>query len=790
MRQFHRDKAFAAVAILILGLGIGAATAVFSIVNGALLRPLPYREPGRLVQVLFQSLRERGMNKLFSTYADSREYSLHARTLESVAAITWAVKSPILTGRGPARTVLAIPVSAAFFDVLGASAAVGRTFRPSDENAGCSVVLAHSFWQTAFAADRAVIGQNIDLDGKSCAILGVMPREFAFYPAATKLWTLILPSEPNADKLLTISIARLKPGVTMDQVEAELSSLSAAIHANDIWRDFGPTIDSLQNAFTWFAGRNLKSTLWALLAAVALVLLIACVNVSNLILGRSLTRTREFAVRAALGAGRGRLFRQLLGEAVPLVLLAGPLGVFVAWGAIRFFESVNPVELPVGADISLDWRVLLFTFAISALAAFASAAAPGWNVSRSDANTALRSAGRGVAGNGHATARVLTAVEVALSVALLAGAGLLIQSVLRMGSADLGFHPEGLTSAAITLPADSYKDPAARRRFYEEFERRLSALAGIESAALTTILPTNGGGTNTLEVYGSPRDAGHLPHDAILQYVSRDYFATIGARLAGAFSPESASNQANEAIINQAAAGEYFPQSDPIGRRIRVGGEKAPWLTIVGIAQTERRITVYNEMEWDAAPAVYRPIDAEPPLGASLAIRLRTPIPIAAELREQAAAIDPNAAIGDVKTIRHEVDLHLSYPRFRAMIFAGFAAFALLLASIGLHAVLSQLVAQRTQEIGVRMAIGAQAADIALLIARQAGAPLLAGLAAGMLATLVLARYLSSMLYGVAPRDFTTLAAASAVLLVAAAFAMILPSRRAIRIDPAAALRE
>jgi putative ABC transport system permease protein len=400
MRLLLRAKGFTLVAALTLALGIGLSTAVFSIVNGALLRPLPYRDSGRLVEILDRALQERGNNKLFATYADYREFARHARTLESVAAVTWAVKSPILTGHGGARGVTAIPVSASFFDVLGAHAQLGRTFLAADEAGACAVVLSHAFWVSAFGGGAGALGQSIALDGKPCAIVGVMSKQFAFYPGAAQLWTLILPGDRDAETTLAIGIGRLKPGVTIEQAQADLAGLFAALHTNDEWRDFGPAVDGLQRELKWLAGRNLETTLWILLAAVGFVLLIACVNVANLLLGRAMARGREFAVRVALGGGRGRLFRQLLAEALPLAILGGAMGVWMAYGLVRYFQSVNPVELPVGASIAIDWRVLLFALAASAMAALTAGTAPAWKAARADLSLALKNAGRGAVRGG------------------------------------------------------------------------------------------------------------------------------------------------------------------------------------------------------------------------------------------------------------------------------------------------------------------------------------------------------------------------------------------------------
>ncbi len=410
-RSLLRAKPFAITACAVLALGIGAATAVFSIVNGALLRPLPYRDPGRLVEILDQSLRERGMNKLFATYADFREYARHSRTLEDVAAVTWAVKSPILTGRGPARTVTAISVSADFFRLLGASAALGRTFLPADESGGCAVVLSHAFWASTFGANRRAVGESIALDGAACAVIGVMPSGFAFYPAAAEMWKLISPATQGAGKTLVIGVARLKNGVTPAQAQTELSALFRGLHANDEWRDFGPAVNPLQGEFVWLAGRGLRATLWVLLAAVALVLAIACVNVANLLLGRHAVRSREFALRAALGGGRARLFRQLLAEGAVISAFGGAGGIWLAYGALRYFAWANPVELPACARLAIDPRVILFALAICSLTALVFALTPALGAARADLSSLLRSGGRGTLAGGARLGRLVAALE-------------------------------------------------------------------------------------------------------------------------------------------------------------------------------------------------------------------------------------------------------------------------------------------------------------------------------------------------------------------------------------------
>jgi putative ABC transport system permease protein len=791
-RLLLRAKVFAVVAVLTLALGIGATTAVFSIVNGVLLRPLPYRNPELLVDIVNRSLREKGLNKLFAIYPDYREYQRHSRSFQELAAVTWAVKSPILTGHGAAQIVTAIPVSASFFSLLGGAARLGRTFDASDETRGCSVVLSNAYWISAFGADSRTVGQSIALDDKSCAILGVMPASFAFYPAAAQLWTLITPDRPELDKLPVVLFARLKPGATPAQAQAELSAIHAAAHAGDEWRDFGPAVSFLREELTWLAGRNLRATLWILLGAVALVLLIACVNIAGLLQGRSIIRGRELAVRAALGGSRLRLFRQLLTEGLLLATLGGAGGVWIAFGIVRFFRAVNPVELPVGAEVSISGPVLAFTLLVSALTALLFGSAPAWKASRADLNGALKSAGRGnVRGGG--VGRAMVAAEMALSVVLLAGAGLLMESVLRMGSAGLGFTTQGLVAAPVVLPDGPYRDADARIRLYRKLQQDVAALPGVEAASLTSSLPPAGAGTNTLQVFGKLKPPELLRHDVIQAWIDPDYFRTLGTAIGAgrAFDAHDVKDSAAVAIVDEALAREYFADADPIGQRIQIAGEKSPWLTIIGIAATQKRTTVYQEMQWLAQPTVFRPFTQGLPPDMTLAARVGgEDLPLGDAIRRVAASIDSGVAIGEVRTMRQALGVYLAYPRFRAVVFGGFAALALLLAVVGLHGVLGQSVSQRTQEIGVRMALGARPADIARMVARQGGAPVLAGLAIGVGCALSLSRLLASMLYGVKPQDPATLACVSVTLLVAAAVAMALPARHAARTDPMAALRQ
>ncbi|HEV2447746.1 MAG TPA: ADOP family duplicated permease, partial [Candidatus Sulfopaludibacter sp.] len=698
------------------------------------------------------------------------EYQRHARSFESVSAATWAARNPIMTGRGRPQHVLAIPATASLFDTLGVKAVLGRTFTAGDTHRGCSVVLAHSFWVGKLGADPKIVGRSLGLDQESCTVLGVMPRGFAFYPPATNLWLL-----HDAKPAVAGIFARLKQGVTLQRAQAEVESIYRGVHVSDEWRDFVPAVYDLRSEFTFLAGRNLRTTLWILLGAVTLVLLIACGNVANLLLGRALVRGREFAIRAALGGGRGRLFRQLITEGMLLGALGGVPGITVAAGGIRYFRSVNPVELPVGADVTISIPVLAFGVLAAAATAVLFSLAPAWRGSR------VALGGRGLAGSRHRLAKLLLAGEMALSVVLLAGAGLLMESVLRLGSAPMGFDTDRLYSTSLAVP----KDP----HFYAELERRVAAIPGVQSAALAAGLPPFEGSTRVLEVLGAtPTER----HDTVDQSVSSAYFRTmdVALRSGRVFDSRDDSGAEPVSIVNETLAREYFPNADPLGHRVRLD-QKAPWATIVGVVASEKQAIVFQEMNWIDRPILFRPLAQAPVARLEIAIRTASDaIPLGAALRREVAALDPNMVVDDLESMRHRLSQWMAYPRFRAALLSGFAAFALLLSAIGLHGVLSQLVAQRTQEIGVRMALGARPADVTALVARQGGVPVVAGLALGLALAVSLARYLSSVLYQVRPRDPLTLLGVSVVLLVVGALAIAAPARRAARTDPMEALRQ
>jgi putative ABC transport system permease protein len=799
-RMFRRMPGFTATAILTLALGVGANTAVFSILDAVLLRPLPYRAPGELVSVLDREIRAGGRATFFDLYTDYENWNKNSRLFQGFAATSWAGGlGRIMTGHGPARSIAALPVSVDFFSVLGVPALLGRTFQHVDVGGGCSVVLSHKFWQGTFGGQRDAIGQSLQLDNQACVVLGVMPPEFASYPNPDSLlWVLLAPPK-RPDQFGVFVIGRMKSGISLAAAEAEILALHHHVHQHDRWGGImEPAIYGLQPEFTWLTGRNLRISLIALFAAVTAVLSICCINVANLLLSRSLARQREMAIRAAIGSGRSRVLRQLMIESLSLSLVASVLGVAIAAGAIEYFRKVNPIELPPATIVSVNAHVLGFTVVLSLATAGLFGVAPAWNASRIDLIGALKAGGQSLSldTTRHRFGKALIVAEVALTVVLLVGAGLLIRSVQNFTSAPLGFTPEGLLTTRLDLPQTSYAKPERRALFYRSALGELQAQARFEGAALTTALPTQGtGSVSSLAVQGRPDPPSNQILDVGQQTVSPEYFRVMRIPLkAGRYFDEQDHGRAEPAaIVNEVLVGRYFPNENPIGKHIREYGGAAsqqPWLRVVGVVADEKRTAVSNEMSWADVPVIYHAWDQNSPLAATLIVRTRSGQASAGgTIQRTFAAIDSDVSVGEIEPVPASVAKILAYPRFRAVTLAAFAVFAVLLASVGLYGVLWQFVVQRTPEIGVRMAMGARPSDVLRLIGRQAGAPLAAGLALGLAGGSVLSRSFGSLLYGVQSSDPVTLAAVSLALIAAGATAAFLPARRAAHVDPMTALR-
>jgi len=794
IRTWQRHPGFAIVCLLTLAIGIGGVTSVFSVVAAVLVRPLPYAHADRLIAVWDSHVNDRNLAKIFASYTDFETWQRESRTVEQFAAVTWAVGDRTLTGYGDARVVLAIPTSVDFFPLLGVAPAIGRTFDTADLTRGCTVVLAASFWRSVLSAPADIAGRSLALDGRACSVAGVMPDSFAFYPAAADMWMLITPTREQLppDRYQGVGVfGRVRAGVTRERASAELAAIHRAAHANDAHgAAFAPTVFPLQHEFTWLAGRNLQLTLWVLFAAVAAVLLIASLDAAALFVGRSVARQRELAIRASLGSGRSRLARQMMTEAIVLAAAAAALGLVIADGVVRYLRSHMPVDLPPGTTIILDGRIVMFAIGIAALTALVFGTLPAWRSSRIDALPALKAhaSSIGAPRANHATG-TFVAVQMASAMALLVGAGLLIESVARLGSVPLGFNPDAVLTMSVRLPRPAYPRPAQRAAFYQRLVAEAGGTPGVTAAALTTAL-LRGGGLNMLLIEGRPDPRPETsPPDVTQDSVSPDYFQVMGVPLIAGrpFRDGDALEAAPVAIVSRSLARKYFPDGDAIGRRIRT--PNTTYSTIVGVVGDQKTASVFEEMARLETATIFRPIAQTAPPDASLVVSSTAPASVAGSVQRGIAALDRDVAVANVQTLQQRLAKDLAYPRFRALVLTALAAIALALAAVGLYAVLAQAVTERTAEFGVRMALGARTADIVRLVAAQGVVPTVAGLVVGIAAAIAIARLLSGLLFGIGAADPAAIAAVAAVFILSAAAAMYFPARRASRIDPLAALR-
>jgi putative ABC transport system permease protein len=799
LRVLRRAPGFVAVTVFILALGIGANTAVFSILDAVLLRPLPYKNADRLVAV-WQRVPPEKIGMVFDTYRMFDEWNRSSHSFEKLAAATWARDAgALLSWKGQMREVMAVPASVNFFSMLGVAAAQGRTFESSDLENPCTVVLAHQFWQERLGGERGWVGRNLALDGVNCTIAGIMPRDFSFYPKQAELWTLITPNSKFVQKPWDMPIGAfglLKPGVSRAAAEAELAGIQKRIiNENPGWAALKtePNVLDLQWEFTWLTGRSLRQSLIILFAVVVFVLLIACVNVANLLLGRSAERQKELSLRAAIGAGRSRLVRQLLTESALLSLAGAALGTLLAIACVRYIATKEAIQLPPGNPVSVNWHVLVFTILLALLTSVIFGLVPAWKASQIKVHESLKSstgASRGAASQ--KTSQALVVIEMALSVIVLVGAGLLVESMMHLANAPLGYVRDNLLSADIRLPASSYPKAEDGLRFWDRLAMKLKSMPGVQGVAIGTS-PTNYfPGTSAATIEG---DGARLRTVTAGSPESVDvgFFHVVGIPLLQGRDFTDADRTASipVAIVNEAFVKEFFPGGSVVGRRIKTGtvDAKDAWLTIVGVVGDVSRPTLF--MEYSHGSAIYRPL-RQKPASRGLAVFVRTASNFrgpASNIVRAVADTDSNVPVPTVQTVDEALSAFLAEPRFRSELFSIFAALALLLAAVGVYGVLSQLVVQRTQEIGIRIALGANRGNVLRLILGQGLKLTLVGIAIGIVGALVLSRLLSGMLYGVGASDPFTFASVSLLLTAVALLACYLPARRATRMNPLRALR-
>jgi putative ABC transport system permease protein len=805
VRGLTRRPAFAAVAILTLALGIGANAAIFSVIDTVLLRPLPYPDPDRILMPweFSERVRQRvGFDRLPSSGADFVDYFTRQTTFQSFASMR--TEQVNLTGEGEPERIGAVRVSAQFFEVLGVQPVVGRTFAPGDEHRERLVLIAYGLWQRRFAADPGVSGRVILLNGEPATIVGVLPSWFRF-PAAGELpegfgfslnpvvWTLdVLSPEQRRNRggKSFALIGRLKPGVSARAAQDDLAAIAADIarEAPITNADWTVRVITLREQLVG----SVRPALMALLTAVGFVLLIACANVANLLLVRAAARQREICVRSALGAPRSALIEQLLVESLVLSTLAGAAGLVIAFWMLRAVLTMLPSTWPALAQAGLDGRVLAFTAAVSLATGLAFGIFPALHCTKLDTAVGLREGVRGTIGGrkAHRTRNALVVTEVALAAMLLIGSVLLIQTFLRLTRVQTGFRTEGILTMEIALPKPAYA-PARAAAFFETLLDRLSTLPGVEEAGITSGLPLSGRENLALvTVEGRPRPEPGQEIISDYRVVTPGYFRVLGIPLVdGNPLPDDPRPDGPRLIlINEMMARTWWPEQSPLGRRLKMAGYEqiAPWHTIAGVVGDTR----YTGLESALRPQVYVHHVQDP--NENMAVVLRTagdPTALAMPARSAVSSIDRNQPVARVRTMEEVLNTSVSGRRFHVFLVGLFAALAVMLSAVGLYAVVSFSVAERIQEMGLRLALGARPAHIMTLVLTEGLKLVAIGIFIGVGAALLLTGFLEAQLFGIGARDTMTFVAAPAILFAAGLLGCLAPARRAMRIDPAIALR-
>ena len=792
-RTLAQNPAFTTVAVLTLALGMGANTAIFSVVNSILLRPLPFQDSDRLVAIHNQFL---ALNLKYAScsVADYYDYRNQTRIFEEAAAV--GASSYNLTGVDRPERVLGAEVTATLFPLLGLRPLAGRVFSAEEDQPGRNrvVVLDEGLWRRRFGADPGIVGRAIRLNEQSYTVVGVVPAALHFL-AQIELWTPIAFTEEQKSPLRRgnqslFVMARLRQGVSLEQARAGMKTFAAAL-AKEYPNSYPPSTGwgIVVPRLSDLVVGDMRPALLVLAAAVGLVLLIAAANVANLLLARAVGRSREVAIRLALGAGSWRILRQLLTESTLLGLLGGVAGLALAYGGVKLLVAAGPQNVPRLSEVAVDGRVLAFTFLVSIITGMLFGLAPALHAGR--LHESLKEGGRGGSGGvaRHKMRSLLVIAEVALSLVLLVAAGLLLQSFRRLQRVDTGFRPEGVLTFRISLPETRYPEPGQTARAVEQIEDRVRTLPGVVSVGAVSTLPfsrTNSSGSFTREGQDQTADA-TMPH-ADLRVVSPGYFEALGIplRQGRLLAATDRSGVPGVALVDEKLARQYWPNQDPVGKRVRRLGAQAPWFTVVGLVGHVQ----HAQLDAEAKGALYFSSLQNRATGMTFVARTSNdPRGLAGALPAAVAAVDQDLPVFEIRTMEQRVLESLTPRRFAMYLLGIFAAVALALSAVGIYGVMAQSVTQRTHEIGIRMALGAEPRDVLRLVVGQGMALAAIGLVTGVAVALGLTRWMSRLLFGVRPTDPLTFLAVAAVLAAVALAACYLPARRATRVNPVEALR-
>ena len=796
LRSLLKHPGFTAVVVATLAVGIAANTTIFSTVDALLLHPFSFPNQERLL-VLWEQNPAVGTVRGSVAPGNFTDWREQNKTCEQLVAID-QLSFDLSDGAHPERFP-GYGVTQGFFDALGVKAAQGRTFLPEESEPGREqvVVLKNSFWQERFDGDPKIVGKTITLNRKPFTVVGVMPSDFNYPYNAGVMWTpLLFDRDEQHDRqshYLRI-IGLLKPGVTKGQAQAELHAIAKRAQAQFPETNSGRDVGVV--TLTDDAVRGARTGVPILMGAVVFVLLIACANVANLLLVRAVARQRETAVRLALGASRARIIRQALTESAILGILGGTIGLFISVWAIEALARGIPEDysrfIPGWNRLGINLNVLFFTFAVSMLAGMVAGLAPVWHSTRTNLNEALKAGGRGDSGRaGHSRIRsTLVVAEVALSLILLVGAGLMVRSFIAMQRADLGIKPENVLAMQISLPRDSYEDKNKRRDFYQQLLGRVGAMPGIMNSGVVSIVPfSSSDNSNTFQVVGqAPFTKGAEPYVEI-RVATPGYFDAIGTSLRGGrlFTAQDDAKAGRVILVNETFATKYLPGQRPIGQRLELGGDEKEIHEIIGVVADVKN----DDLDEQPDPTAYLPYSQNSYLTMNLIIRgTQDPTRMVSGVRSEVHALDPALPVSNVKTISQMIYERVSPKRLMTYILAVFALCALLLASVGIYGVMSYAVSQRTQEIGIRMALGARTADVLKLVVSNGMKLTLIGVVIGLAGAFALTRFLENLLFHITPTDRVTFIAVATALIVVALLASYVPARRATKVDPLVALRD
>ena len=793
VRTLLKKPGFASIAILTLALGIGASTAIFTVVDAALLRGLPYKSPERLYHLWERRPTQEFSQREFS-YPDYQDYQQN-RVFDGLAAYTGG--GGIMTGRGEPTLVFSPAASANFFSVLGVEPILGRTFLPHEDKPGSQrvAVLTYGMWQRRFGGDPAILNQSLTINGENYIVIGVLPANFEFALRQADLWIPYQPSEAQLTRRFmhgTNLIGRLKSGVSIEQAQSELDVIAKRIEQEHNQSHAGTTLRlvPLQEQLVG----DVKPILFLLLAAVGFVLLIACANVASLLLTRSLSRQKEVAIRAALGASGWRVIRQMLTESVLLSLAGGVVGLVIAYWGIDALVAMLPENqlnaLPFLKSLHIDTRILGFSFALSLLTGIVFGLAPAFQSTRLDLNEVLKEGGRTMSGGPRNRLRkAFVMSEIALAVVLLIGAGLMLKSLLRLMQTNVGFDPQNVLTMTVALPPAKYTEASAQINFYDQLRERIKTLPGVSASGTVDILPLQGGNTTRFLVEGDPTPP-EKGIEANIRFVDENYFQTLGVPLIAGrnFDNRDTADTPGVVIVGKTTADRIFAGRDPIGRRINYPSFPGQNNLIVGVVGDVKIAGLDQAIK----PVLYFPYRQSPFLATNLVVRTSVdPTTLASSVSNEIRRLEPDVAVFGVREME---DLINASPaafmrRFPALLIGIFAFVAIVLASIGIYGVVSYSVSQQTHYIGVRMALGAQTSDILRMVLRQGLVLALLGTAIGVVAALGLMRLMESLLYQVQTNDPVTFVIVVATLFVVALLACYIPARRAAKVDPLVALR-